>query len=179
MYPCDLRNLLVAARTDASSSTTETADTVDKTDLPDAKAGVVRQKLSAENVLRINILLSYLGLRDRTSQDVDAGIAGLPAPRASRLPVQDWTDRSTLKLGKGYPHKYWRASGTRHVGEGSLLPATSTWAKFNAVLAGCATERRTNLLIEHRSRSECSCFVGCRGCAAVRSSPALLTREFS
>ena len=99
MYPCDLRNLLVAARTDASSSTTETADTVDKTDLPDAKAGVVRQKLSAENVLRINILLSYLGLRDRTSQDVDAGIAGLPAPRASRLPAQDRTDRYDTQAG--------------------------------------------------------------------------------
>jgi hypothetical protein len=38
-YPCDLRNLLVAARTDASSSTTEIIETVDKTDLPGAGVG--------------------------------------------------------------------------------------------------------------------------------------------
>jgi hypothetical protein len=36
VYPCDLKNLLVAARTDASSSTTEITETVDKTGLPDA-----------------------------------------------------------------------------------------------------------------------------------------------
>jgi hypothetical protein len=38
VYPCDLRNLLVAARTDASSSTTEITETVDKTGLPHAGA---------------------------------------------------------------------------------------------------------------------------------------------
>jgi hypothetical protein len=38
VYPCDLRNLLVAARTDESSSTTEITETADKTDLPDAGA---------------------------------------------------------------------------------------------------------------------------------------------
>ena len=39
VYPCDLRNLLVAARTDASSSTTEIIESSDKTGLPDAGAG--------------------------------------------------------------------------------------------------------------------------------------------
>ena len=39
VYPCDLRNLLVAARTDASSSMTEINETVDKPDLPDAGVG--------------------------------------------------------------------------------------------------------------------------------------------
>jgi hypothetical protein len=38
VYPCDLRNLLVAARTDESSSTTEIIETAVKTGLPDAGA---------------------------------------------------------------------------------------------------------------------------------------------
>src|SRR6266576_5083028 len=38
MYPCELRRLLVAARTDASSSMTEITESVDKTGLPDAGA---------------------------------------------------------------------------------------------------------------------------------------------
>jgi hypothetical protein len=36
VYPCDLSNLLVAARTDASSSTTEITGSSDKTGLADA-----------------------------------------------------------------------------------------------------------------------------------------------
>src|SRR5258708_24003653 len=36
VYPCDLRRLLVAARTDASSSMMEIAESVDKAGLPDA-----------------------------------------------------------------------------------------------------------------------------------------------
>ena len=70
VYPCDLRNLLVAARTDASSSTTEITETVDKTGLPDAGAGDGPAYRSVESVLRIKILKSYLGLRDRASHDV-------------------------------------------------------------------------------------------------------------
>ena len=35
-YPCDLRKLFVAVRTDASSSMTEITGSVDKTVLPDA-----------------------------------------------------------------------------------------------------------------------------------------------
>src|SRR5882757_9464698 len=37
-YPCELRRLLVAARTDASSSMTEITESVDKTGLPAARA---------------------------------------------------------------------------------------------------------------------------------------------
>jgi len=37
-YPCELRRLSVAARTDASSSMTEITESVDKTGLPDAGA---------------------------------------------------------------------------------------------------------------------------------------------
>src|SRR5271154_7426482 len=68
VYPCDLRNLLVAARTDASSSTTEITEPVDKTGLP--HTGSQRwcsMAAPAKNVLRINLLKSYLGLRDRAS----------------------------------------------------------------------------------------------------------------
>jgi hypothetical protein len=36
MYPCDLKRLFVAARTDASSSMTEIVECVDKAVLPDA-----------------------------------------------------------------------------------------------------------------------------------------------
>jgi hypothetical protein len=36
-YPCELRRLLVAVRTDASSSITEITESVDKTDLPEAR----------------------------------------------------------------------------------------------------------------------------------------------
>src|SRR6476661_2420823 len=36
VYPCDLRRLLVAARTDASSSMTEITESVDNAGLPDA-----------------------------------------------------------------------------------------------------------------------------------------------
>jgi hypothetical protein len=35
VYPCDLRRLFVAVRTDASSSMTEITESVDKTILPD------------------------------------------------------------------------------------------------------------------------------------------------
>jgi len=35
-YPCELRRLLVAARTDASSSITEITENFDKTGLPEA-----------------------------------------------------------------------------------------------------------------------------------------------
>jgi hypothetical protein len=35
-YPCELRRLLVAARTDASSSITAITESVDKTGLPEA-----------------------------------------------------------------------------------------------------------------------------------------------
>jgi hypothetical protein len=38
VYPCDLRNLLVAARIDESSSTMEITETADKTGLSDAGA---------------------------------------------------------------------------------------------------------------------------------------------
>jgi hypothetical protein len=38
MYPCELRRLVVAARTDASSSMTEITESVDKKGLPDAGA---------------------------------------------------------------------------------------------------------------------------------------------
>jgi hypothetical protein len=38
VYPCDLRSLLVAARTDESSSTTEITGSSNKTGLPDAGA---------------------------------------------------------------------------------------------------------------------------------------------
>src|SRR5258708_38218490 len=38
-YPCELRRLLVAARTDASSSITEITESVDKMDFPDAEQG--------------------------------------------------------------------------------------------------------------------------------------------
>src|SRR5258707_15730149 len=38
MYPCELRRLFVAARTDASSSITEITERADKTGFPDAGA---------------------------------------------------------------------------------------------------------------------------------------------
>src|ERR1700720_3203164 len=37
-YPCELRRLLVAARTDASSSMTEITESADKTGLPEVRA---------------------------------------------------------------------------------------------------------------------------------------------
>ena len=47
-YPCDLRNLLVAARTDASSSTTEITETVDKTGLFTREPALVQHDRSVE-----------------------------------------------------------------------------------------------------------------------------------
>src|SRR5882757_6269785 len=38
MYPCELRRLSVAVRTDASSSMTEITESIDKTGLPEAGA---------------------------------------------------------------------------------------------------------------------------------------------
>jgi hypothetical protein len=55
VYPCDFRNLLVAARTDASSSTTEITETVDKTDLPDAGGTLVRRNRSVDKMCRESI----------------------------------------------------------------------------------------------------------------------------
>jgi hypothetical protein len=63
-YPCDLRRLFVAARTDGSSSMTEITESVDKTVLPDAgnKALAVAQRPGRKMRPQIKIVKSYLGL---------------------------------------------------------------------------------------------------------------------
>jgi hypothetical protein len=56
VYPCDLRNLLVAARTDESSSTTEITESSDKPHLPDAGASpssIFLRKYSANQHFKI------------------------------------------------------------------------------------------------------------------------------
>src|SRR5882757_8087417 len=58
-YPCELRRLLVAARTDASSSITEITESVDKMDFPDAEQGARPQP---KDGLSTGILKAYLGL---------------------------------------------------------------------------------------------------------------------
>src|ERR1700732_1489524 len=66
VYPCDLRRLLVAARTDASSSMTEITGSDDKTGLPDAGTLRLPQRIpQSESGLRIKIVKSYLGLYAR------------------------------------------------------------------------------------------------------------------
>jgi hypothetical protein len=64
MYPCELRRLFVAARTDASSSMTEITESVDKTVLPDAGTARACLGTAAQSKMwpRIKIVKSYLGL---------------------------------------------------------------------------------------------------------------------
>ena len=74
VYPCDLRNLLVAARTDASSSTMEITETVDKTSLPHAEPALVQHDRSVEKCAAnqdFKIILRFarpLGNSDPTDQ---------------------------------------------------------------------------------------------------------------
>src|ERR1700692_2926338 len=66
MYPCDVRRLFVAARTDASSSMTEITESVDKTVLPDAgterRSTAPRSKDGAANQ-DCKIILRFVGRR--------------------------------------------------------------------------------------------------------------------
>src|SRR6267378_951613 len=63
VYPCDLRRLLVAARTDASSSMTEIIESVDKEILPEAgQSACPRTAAQPKNGPQIKVVKLYLGL---------------------------------------------------------------------------------------------------------------------
>src|SRR5258705_13580979 len=63
VYPCDLRRLLVAARTDASSSMTEIIEIVDKEVLPEAgQSACPSTAARPKNGPQIKVVKLYLGL---------------------------------------------------------------------------------------------------------------------
>src|SRR6267142_6861145 len=65
-YPCELRRLSVAVRTDASSSTTEITESMDKAGLPETGARGARISTTpAKSGPSISFVKPYLSLHDK------------------------------------------------------------------------------------------------------------------